>query len=642
MHGHVQIGGAGAEAFKGTLLAMITAFGIARAPAASLADTMVPAVYGDVTLRGVVGGRLDACLANHVNVTDGIYLTDVFKNKDETVLWQTEFWGKWMQSAVPFWTYARSPVLRAAIDASVTNILSTQLADGYIGNYRAGCRCGAGWDVWGMKYTMLGLIHDFDGTGNRAALDAACRLADYLASQVGPGRRDLYKTGSYRGMPSCSVLEPIVGLYVRTGRKPYLDFATYVFSQLEDPADGAKLISRALAGVDVAARTPPPKDWYGWENGQKAYEMMSCYQGLVDYSFATGDRRGLDAAVAAVRNIAATEINIAGGGASGECWYHGAARQVRPFAKTMETCVLTTWIRLCGRLLEATGDPSYADQIERTFYNAYLGALSRDGSVFSQYSPLAGTRSRGEDHCRMRTNCCNANGPRGFLAFLRALLMSEGGDTAVVNFYETCRGSVALSAKGGRKVTLEMFTRYPKEGVVTLWNRTDAPLAFVLKLRIPSWSAATLVTVNGVPVSGVKAGTYLALDRTWQPGDVVELTFDMTCRARVLDDHLAFVRGPVVLARDARFHDGDVDEVVRPAVLAAPVAFTPVSGDSDDAIWMSFAALLPMGSHADNPEASKPRAVHFCDFASAGGTWTSASTYRVWLPLVLEAATSGK
>lgn len=69
--------------------------------------------------------------------------------------WQTEFWGKWMHSAVPYSAYVRSPKLDAAIERSVERMLSTQRPSGYIGNYREDARCGTGWDVWGMKYTML-------------------------------------------------------------------------------------------------------------------------------------------------------------------------------------------------------------------------------------------------------------------------------------------------------------------------------------------------------------------------------------------------------------------------------------------------------------------------------------------------------
>jgi DUF1680 family protein len=281
---------------------------------------------------------------------------------------------------------------------------------------------------------MLGLLHYYDLTGDKAVLAAACRVADHLMTQVGPGRKDLYKVGAYHGMASCSVLEPILWLHRRTGEVKYLEFARYIVSQLEDPEDGARLVSKALAGVDVGSRYPHPKSWWSWENGMKAYEMMSCYQGLLEFYQTTGEKRYLDAVTAVAQNIIDTEINAAGSGAAFECWYHGASRETEPAFHMMETCVTTTWLRLCESLLRVTGDSRYADQIERTLYNAFLAALSRDDTTFSKYCPLEGMRGRGEDQCRMTTNCCIANGPRGFVALLETLVMADG-DTVAVNLY---------------------------------------------------------------------------------------------------------------------------------------------------------------------------------------------------------------
>ena len=64
-------------------------------------------------------------------------------------------------------------------------------------------------------------------------------------------------------------------------------------------------------------------------------------------------------------DIRKTEINAAGSGASLECWYGGQARQAYPARRMMETCVTMTWMKLCDNLLRLTGDPGFADEIER-------------------------------------------------------------------------------------------------------------------------------------------------------------------------------------------------------------------------------------------------------------------------------------
>lgn len=100
----------------------------------------------------------------------------------------------------------------------------------------------------GRKYTSLGLIAWYDLSGDKKALEAACKVVDHLMTQVGPGKVDIVSTGNYIGMPSSSVLEPVMYLYNRTKEERYLDFAKYIVGQWETPG-GPQLISKAIAEV---------------------------------------------------------------------------------------------------------------------------------------------------------------------------------------------------------------------------------------------------------------------------------------------------------------------------------------------------------------------------------------------------------
>jgi len=250
-----------------------------------------------------------------------ITLIEPFRHREETNRWQTEFWGKWILSAISAYEYNRDPEMLKIIQNAVSGLLATQTPDGYIGNYSKKAQLNS-WDIWGRKYTMLGLLAYYDISQDKKALTAAKKLADYLMSQVGPGKVNIVKTGNYHGMPSSSVLEPMVLLYRHTGEKKYLDFAKYIVGQWETQ-DGPNLISKALNGQNVADRFPFPKIWFGVENGQKAYEMMSCYEGLLELYRITGEPDYLKSAEMAVQNIIDTEINVAGSGTAFECFYHG-------------------------------------------------------------------------------------------------------------------------------------------------------------------------------------------------------------------------------------------------------------------------------------------------------------------------------
>ena len=143
------------------------------------------------------------------------------------------------------------------------------------------------------------------------AEDGDENLIDGLIDELKTRNVDIAKTGLYRGMASCSILESVMYLYRYTSNRKYLDFATEIVSAIEKPGS-TRLITNALENVPVAHRFDFPKKWWSYENGHKAYEMMSCYVGLIEYGKAVGDGKYLAAAQAAAQNILDTEINVAG------------------------------------------------------------------------------------------------------------------------------------------------------------------------------------------------------------------------------------------------------------------------------------------------------------------------------------------
>lgn len=574
-----------------------------------------------VKVGGYLGSRIEACISGRVMNQDVDELVAPFRTKTETSLWQMEFWGKWTQGAIGLYRYNHDKALYEKIKAGVASLIATQQKDGYIGNYKPEAQLD-GWDVWGRKYVALALIDWYDLTGDKQALTAARKEIDYTMTQLGPGKGEIVKSGFYVGMASSSILEPVVYLYKRTGDKRYLDFAQWIVASWETP-DGPKLLSKA--DVPVALRTGYTDVWYGRKNGRKAYEMMSCYEGLLELYKVTGKAEYLDAVKKVVNHIIDEEITIGGSGATQECWYGGKQMQTYATLLPQETCVTFTWMQLCNRLLRMTEDSRYADCMEQTIYNALLGSMKGDGSQIVKYTPLEGYREEGEHQCGIHINCCNANGPRAYaLIPMYAYIAKEGGID--VNLYG--QGSATVKV-GKNTVELEQVSTYPESGDVKLAVKPVKKGGFVLKLRIPAWSKNTVVKVNGEGVQGVKPGSYLALNRTWQKGDVVTLSFDMRGRVEKLNHCLAVTRGPVVLARDSRFGDGFVDEALR---LVEKDGYVELTENADKGFaWMSFGVKVYKGLYNEFDHESQ---INMCDFGSAGNTWDKTQRYRVWLPEV--------
>ena len=598
----------------------------ARKPSATFKRAPEPTVQTHVD--GYLGGRIDACIRVRVMSEDENLLVAPFRQRNETNRWQSEFGGKWTLGAIGAYRYNRDPQLLQKIGNGVSGLLSTQSEDGYIGNYAPEAQL-TNWDVWGQKYTLLGLLAYYDLTGDKKAIEGACKLADRLMTVI-PAKKEIEMAGIYRGLPPSSILEPIVYLYNRTGNGKYLDFAKYIVGRWETDK-GPQLIGKALAGVPVAERFPFKsgwETWCSWDNGQKAYEMMSCYDGLLELYKITKNPDYLKAVEATVRNIIDEEINIAGSGSAFECFYHGKRLQTDPAYHTMETCVTMTWMKLCQNLLDLTKNPLYADQIEKTTYNALLAALKEDAGQIAKYSPLEGVRSAGEHQCGMHVNCCNSNGPRAFAMIPTAAVLSSN-DSLFVNLYGP---STTKASLGKNEISLEQTTAYPEDGDIEIAVNAPRNLEFAVAVRIPAWSKVSRVAVNGESIGDVRPGTYVTVRRRWEPGDKISVNLDMRGRLVELNGYQAIERGPIVLARDSRFDDGFVDEAsVIQANADGYVELMPVTeADKPEKMWMVYTAPLVLGTDLEG-DFYKPRQIRFCDFASAGNTWDRRIRYRVWL-----------
>jgi hypothetical protein len=92
-----------------------------------------------------------------------------------------------------------------------------------------------------------------------------------------------------------------------------------------------------------------------------------------------------------------------------------------------------------------------------------------------------------------------------------------------VVFYGPCQVNTRL-AEG--KVRLQVATDYPFEEDVLITVTPENAQVFPLLLRIPGWCGAAEIAVNGESWPAPAAsGEYLAIQRTWQPGDQVRMHF---------------------------------------------------------------------------------------------------------------------
>lgn len=579
---------------------------------------------GNVSIGGMVGGRIDRCIENRVMTQDIERLVKPYRNRnDGPDGFRGEFWGKWFTSLVLAYTYRPSPEIKAKLDEAARKMMETQTADGCISTYPYPEQHGM-WDVWSRKYALLGLVQYYEVTGDKAALDAAGRMLDHFCTQVGPGKVRLADSGhwAWKGLPASSILEPVAIVYRYTGKKEHGDFAQWIVDHWNEPSvylpEGLRLVDKALDANIPARETGNPK----------GYEQMSCFEGLCEFYRVTGTRRYLGAAIALAQKIRKEERMIIGSGANHEMWCDGVRYQTETLEQPIETCVTATWMKLCARLLEWTGEPVWADELETSLFNALPAAMTPDGSWWSYYSPLVGERVASHYQYKdIELSCCVASGPRAMLLTHRwAVMQDEAGP--VVNLYAP--GTAKFSTPSGGEAEIQQTTEYPKKEKVVLTIRCAQPETFSLRLRIPAWSRNTLVSVNG-KISPAAAGTYHAIERTWKDGDTVDLVLDLRVRAVPAPSgapQFALVRGPLVLALDSRLTQPSRRTVRLIQDADGYVDVKVVDSPSENILLTCEVPFVYHKVHI----VSEPETLRMCDYASAGNEWSENNLFRVWLP----------
>ena len=462
--------------------------------------------------------------------------------------WRGEFWGKMMRGAATVFEYTKSRELYEVMTETVLDMLTVAEEDGRVSSFSRDTEFDA-WDIWCRKYVFLGMEYYYEICDDEALktkiLRFLSRAADCILEKIGngEGKKPITKASrSWLGINSSSVLEPMVRLYRLVGDRRYLDFATYIVEN--GGADGINVFQKAYEN-----------EVYPYQYGvSKAYEMMSCFEGLLEYYRVTGIEKYKIAAVNFGRAVIQSDITVIGtSGCTHELFDHSRERQTVPYEGIMqETCVTVTWMKYCNQLLLLTGESLFADCMEISFYNAYLGALNtqkrdcpyirekfiqkmnypRVEHVFlpvDSYSPLrSGKRGQKVGGTQIFSDlryygCCTAIAAAGVGVYLSsAVLRDEEG--LVLNFYESGRVQAEWD---GVPVQIEIQTEYPKKGEIRILVRAEEKVKFTLKLRVPGWSEFT--TVKTSQQNRFK-NHYACVEGKWTGETAITLSLDMSLR----------------------------------------------------------------------------------------------------------------
>jgi DUF1680 family protein len=614
----------------GLLLAGHAAAGSLSAAITPVPDKVVWAVADrqsftepdQVHLTGWLGARIEANVTNRLAKVDIDSLLEGFRHRPSGQTYDGEHIGKWLHAATLAWVNTGDPALRERLDYAAAELIKCQEKDGYLGTYLDKDRW-TDWDVWSHKYNLIGLLTYVRYTGNMEPLSACRRMGDLLCDTFGDesGKRDIIKAGEHMGLAPTSILEPMVLLYRMTGEQRYLDFCKYILRAWEQP-DGPKIISTLLTLKRV--------DKVG--NG-KAYEMLSCLNGALEYYRTVGDPKILEACLNAWKDIVANRLYITGAASYGEFFHDDF--DFPNVANVGETCVTVTWLQFNAQLLRLTGEARFAEQLEHVVLNQLFGAQTCDGSAWGYYVQMEGKKPFTSK--MLHGNCCLSSGPRG-IALIPTFAVSTDDAGVVVNLYDA--GTAKLALRDHTPVTLVTETRYPANEHIAITVRLAEEKNFAVKMRMPAWCPSPSVEVNGKPVA-VDPGSdgYEAVQRSWNDGDEIDLRFKLEPRV-VVGDHknkgkLAVFYGPLVLAEEKdllgdQFSSGK--GAALPSADLSALAITPEPAPDRFKTWPGAQVFrvnaIPRQAANSAQTASVP--IRLIPFADAGNT---GSEYKVWIPV---------
>jgi len=218
-----------------------------------------------------------------------------------------------------------------------------------------------------------------------------------------------------------------------------------------------------------------------------------------------------------------------------------------------ETCNSYNMLRLTQALFDAAPKASYFDFAERVLYNHILTTIDQHGLVY--FTPMRPGHYRTYSTAGESFWCCVGTGMENHGKY-GGFIYSMAPDALYVNLFIP---SVLTWREQG--TTIRQETQFPEEPKSHFVISNSKPAKFTLNIRHPAWvkKGEFKILVNGVSQGdNSEPSTYVAITRTWQSGDAIDVSLPMhTSYERFPDgmDDVAFLKGPLVLASSLGHED---------------------------------------------------------------------------------------
>lgn len=481
----------------------------------------------------------------------------------EGVPYQDTDLAKWLDAVGCALANRPDKELECIADSVISIIVKAQDADGYLDTYYQLVCADKKWtdpeshELYCFGHMIEAGISYFEGTGKRALLNVACRLADHIRCIFGPGKGQI---PGYRGHEIIEMA--LIRLAEISGNQTYSELATYFITTRRDYPELFYLSKRQEGN-------PLDYGYWGWGDPERelssyehvtghAVRAMYLYSGIADVARETNDTAMQSHCERLFSDVVNTQMYVTGGiGSTAILEAFTYPYDLPNDTMYAETCASIGLCFFAQRLLRMRNIHIYADVIERCFYNILPAAVAQDGIHYFYVNPLdvnseACLKSPHKTHVKLERQswyecaCCPPNLARIFLSLPR-YLYTFADNRINVHLYAQSEATLHLN---GQKVFIEQQTNYPFQGEVILRIHCDMPLFATIALRIPEWCQHHFVLLNGdhLPSDTMENG-YLLVKRDWHGETIIRLSLDMESTWLQANIHVRENSGKVALSR---------------------------------------------------------------------------------------------
>lgn len=447
----------------------------------------------------------------------------------------------WIDGLLPLAYLLKDPVLIAKVKPWVEWSIKSQQPDGYFGPAKdypgePGIQRDNSRDWWPKMVMLKVLKQYYDATADPRIIKLMTNYFRYQLKELPQHPLDHWTFwAKYRAGDNLMV---VYWLYNITGDAFLLDLANLLHKQTFD-------YTHAFMQSDLLSSSG---SIHGVNLAQGMKEPMIYFQQHPDKIYRDATAKGFDD----LRKFNGMAHGLYGGDEA----LHGN----NP-TQGSELCTAVEMMFTLESILEVSGDVRYADQLEKIAFNALPSQITEDfmsRQYFQQANQVMATRHirnfdvnhSGTDLCYGLLSgypCCTSNMHQGWPKFAQNLWYATADSGIAALLYAP--SEVKVMVAGNIPVTVKETTNYPFEEAVTFTIHTPKKATFPLHLRIPAWCKKGTVKVNGIVMTESAGNQIVQVERTWQTGDVVELSLPMHLYQQTwFENSISVERGPITYA----------------------------------------------------------------------------------------------